>query len=306
MAGNRGGRSSSSLTAKVLEMYGPVCHLRMPGCLGVATTKDHLIPYSLGGRDTLENLRPACKPCNSKRQNRVMSGYGARINVLIGPPASGKSTYVLEHAKPSDIVIDLDVIARALMPIQQERTHVYPDYVRHVAIGARKAALDRATRLAVGCTVVGDPRRAPPEHPGRVPRPPLQHHHRGPWPRGCREPCPPRAPAARLADHRQVVRLRARESRRRASGRSVRAWVELCAVDGLGLVTCSPGFSPADRTGRPASTVHPPHNVQKKSPERRRENDPQITLCSAWETARNPTWNARYRRSFPRSRSKRR
>lgn len=153
MAGNRGGRTSSSLTAKVLEMYGPVCHLRMPGCLGVATTKDHLIPYSLGGRDTLENLRPACKPCNSKRQNRVMSGYGARINVLIGPPASGKSTYVLEHAKPSDIVIDLDVIARALMPIQQERTHVYPDYVRHVAIGARKAALDRATRLAVGCTV---------------------------------------------------------------------------------------------------------------------------------------------------------
>lgn len=153
MAGNRGGRASSSLTALVLSTYGTTCHLRMPGCLGVATTKDHLIPHSLGGKDTLENLRPSCKRCNSKRHNRVLNGYGARINVIIGPPASGKSTYVTERAKPSDIVIDFDVIARALMPVQQERTHVYPEYVRHVAIGARKAAIDRATRLAVGATI---------------------------------------------------------------------------------------------------------------------------------------------------------
>lgn len=153
MASKRGGRASSGLTALVLATYGNACHLRMPGCTGVATTKDHLIAYSHGGTDTLENLRPACKRCNSKRQNRTLSGYGATIKVVIGPPAGGKTTYVLEHATAADVIIDLDAISRALMPIQQESTHVYPDYVRGVAIGARAAAIERATRLTVRCTV---------------------------------------------------------------------------------------------------------------------------------------------------------
>jgi hypothetical protein len=125
----------------------------MPGCTGFATTKDHLIPYSLGGTNQIENLRPACKRCNSKRQNRVLSGYGATISVVIGPPAAGKSTYVREHANSADIVVDLDLIARAFMAVPQESTHVYPEHIRHVAIGARKAAIERATRLAVGCGV---------------------------------------------------------------------------------------------------------------------------------------------------------
>lgn len=153
MASKRGGRASSGLTALVLATYGNACHLRMPGCLNVATTKDHLIPWSLGGPDTLENLRPSCKRCNSKRQNRVLSGYGATIKVLIGPPAAGKTTYIQQHATPADVVIDLDAIARALMPVQQESTHVYPDYVRSVAIGARAAAIERAVRIANTCTV---------------------------------------------------------------------------------------------------------------------------------------------------------
>ncbi|GAA1790866.1 HNH endonuclease [Leucobacter iarius] len=153
MASKRGGRAQSGLTRLVLETYGTRCHLRMPGCLGVATTKDHLIPWSHGGTDTLENLRPACKRCNSKRQNRVLSGYGAIIKVVTGPPAAGKTTYIAEHAKPEDIVIDLDAITRSLMPAPPATTHVYPEHVRHVAIGARKAAIDRATRIAYRCTV---------------------------------------------------------------------------------------------------------------------------------------------------------
>lgn len=39
------------------------------------------------------------------------------------------------------------------MPVAPDSTHVYPEHVRHVAIGARKAAIDRATRIAAGCTV---------------------------------------------------------------------------------------------------------------------------------------------------------
>jgi hypothetical protein len=35
------------------------------------------------------------------------------LTVIIGPPCSGKSTYVREHARPGDVVIDFDIIAQA-------------------------------------------------------------------------------------------------------------------------------------------------------------------------------------------------
>lgn len=149
----RGGRASAGLTQLVLATYGNVCHLKLPGCTRRATTKDHLIPYSHGGSDALSNLRPACKPCNSKRGNMILSGYGARIVVVIGPPAAGKSTHVLEHAAPQDVMIDLDKLARAFMPHPPESTHTYPEHIRDVAIAARKGAIDRAVRRGYGCTV---------------------------------------------------------------------------------------------------------------------------------------------------------
>jgi hypothetical protein len=149
----RGGRASQRMTQLVLETYGPVCHLKLPGCTTIATTKDHVVPFAHGGLDVLENYRPACKPCNSKRQDRVMTGYGASVIVVVGPPAAGKTTYVLEHAKPADVVIDMDRIAKALMPFDPERSHEYPDHIRHVAISTRKAAIRRATRLRERVTV---------------------------------------------------------------------------------------------------------------------------------------------------------
>lgn len=142
---DRGGRRSHSLTQAVLSYWGTTCWL----CLrpDAATEKDHVVPYSLGGTDDIANLRPICKRCNTRRGNRVLNGFGSKITVVIGPPASGKTTYVREHARPDAVVIDLDYIARALMPTDLGSTHVYPQYVRHVAIGARAAAIERATRL---------------------------------------------------------------------------------------------------------------------------------------------------------------
>lgn len=145
----RSGRASLAITRQVIAVYGDTCHLcGRPG----ATTRDHIIPYSHGGTDDLANLRPAHRSCNSRRGNKALNGHGMHIHVVIGPPAAGKTTYVAEHAKGiGDIVIDLDVIARALMPVMlDDRTHVYPKHTRHVAIGARAAAIDRATRLTTG------------------------------------------------------------------------------------------------------------------------------------------------------------
>ena len=50
------------LRAQVL-VPGALCHW----CAGVATECDHLIEHDRGGTDTLDNLVPSCKPCNTKR-----------------------------------------------------------------------------------------------------------------------------------------------------------------------------------------------------------------------------------------------
>ena len=152
----RGGRASAELTRQVLDYYGRACWLRLPGCTKIATTKDHVIPYAAGGTDQLSNFRPACQSCNSKRQDRKVGG---QVRIITGPPAAGKSTYIAEHAYPTDVVIDLDRIAQALMPPPATNGGTpladggaphqqgYPAHVRHIAIGARQAAISRATRL---------------------------------------------------------------------------------------------------------------------------------------------------------------
>ncbi|MEV6638441.1 HNH endonuclease [Actinoplanes sp. NPDC051470] len=46
----------------------PICSI----CLRrKATTADHIVPLSKGGTNKLNNLRPACLPCNSGRGNRT-------------------------------------------------------------------------------------------------------------------------------------------------------------------------------------------------------------------------------------------
>lgn len=138
------------MTKLVLATYGTRCHLRLAGCTKVATTKDHVVPFSQGGTDQLENFRPACKPCNSKRQDKRLGG---RVKIITGPPGAGKSTHVRENAGPHDVVIDLDRIAMAIMHPATEDTHHYPTYIRHIAIGMRSAAITRATKLRESVSV---------------------------------------------------------------------------------------------------------------------------------------------------------
>lgn len=144
------GRESKELTQLVLRTYGTICHLcGLPG----ADSKDHLIPWSWTKDDSLPNLRPAHVSCNSRRGNRAIPGYGADVVVVMGPPAGGKSTFVREHAQPHDVVIDYDVIARALSADLDAPEYSYPDHVGLVAVAARRAAIERAMRLNARCTV---------------------------------------------------------------------------------------------------------------------------------------------------------
>lgn len=71
------------------------------------------------------------------------------IVIVTGPPCAGKSTYIKEHAKTGDIIVDMDRIALALTTPDMTN-HSYSDYVRRVARQARQAAVKAALTVAQG------------------------------------------------------------------------------------------------------------------------------------------------------------
>lgn len=59
---------SPSRKRRVLERDSRVCHL----CgLGGADTVDHVLPHSLGGDSSMENLKAAHEECNMRRGNDI-------------------------------------------------------------------------------------------------------------------------------------------------------------------------------------------------------------------------------------------
>ncbi|GAA1283607.1 hypothetical protein [Streptomyces javensis] len=69
------------------------------------------------------------------------------ITIVTGPPTAGKSSYITAHAKPTDIVVDLDRIAVALAgPGAPQWNH--HEVLLKVAHRARFAAIDEAIRHA--------------------------------------------------------------------------------------------------------------------------------------------------------------
>jgi 5-methylcytosine-specific restriction endonuclease McrA len=50
-------------------------------CLGRATTVDHVLPRSRGGRNTWLNTVAACEECNGRKGNRIPAEAGMRMRV---------------------------------------------------------------------------------------------------------------------------------------------------------------------------------------------------------------------------------
>ena len=63
------------------------------------------------------------------------------IRIVMGPPCGGKSTYVSERAEKGDLIIDYDLIAKALgAPI----SHAADGIIKQAAFDARESAILRA------------------------------------------------------------------------------------------------------------------------------------------------------------------
>lgn len=66
------------------------------------------------------------------------------VVVVAGPPCSGKSSYVAEHAQPGDVVIDYDAIASAIGA--DGDTHDHHPVLHGITLHACDAIFRRALR----------------------------------------------------------------------------------------------------------------------------------------------------------------
>lgn len=105
-----------SVRYEVQRLYGDRCWLGLPGCTGRGEEDDHIVPFAHGGRATVANIRRACKHCNSMRQDRVLSGYGATLHAVIGPPSADLMGYVESAAGRDSIVVSHHELMLALCP----------------------------------------------------------------------------------------------------------------------------------------------------------------------------------------------
>ncbi|MGX9921778.1 AAA family ATPase [Streptomyces sp. NPDC002248] len=67
------------------------------------------------------------------------------LYVVTGPPAAGKSSWIKAHAKPQDVVIDLDLMALAMAGPGADH-HNHSDVLLRVVHRARQAAIFEAER----------------------------------------------------------------------------------------------------------------------------------------------------------------
>lgn len=75
------------------------------------------------------------------------------VTVVIGPPAAGKSTWILQQAHYGDIIVDFDTLAAALTKPEQrqpQRQRVRTDLLARVTLAAREAAIRTCLNSATG------------------------------------------------------------------------------------------------------------------------------------------------------------
>lgn len=120
-----------------------------------ATQVDHIIAKAQGGTDDADNLQAICTDCH-KDKTADESGHATHptwfepsaipLTILCGPPCSGKTTYMTQHAKRGDVTIDLDIIRSSLEPSYRQWTKAIDDVLMNKSIRLRNAMLGELHR----------------------------------------------------------------------------------------------------------------------------------------------------------------
>ena len=76
----------------LLLQDGPDCAIGLDCCTRIATTADHIIAVSEGGSDELENLRPACRPCNSSLGASLGNRQRSKAYKIVNAPVDKSPT----------------------------------------------------------------------------------------------------------------------------------------------------------------------------------------------------------------------
>jgi 5-methylcytosine-specific restriction endonuclease McrA len=62
-------------------------------CGGAAENVDHIIPRSRGGGHTWDNVVAACRPCNSRKEDRMLEQAGMKLRT--SPKAPHESVWII-------------------------------------------------------------------------------------------------------------------------------------------------------------------------------------------------------------------
>lgn len=93
-----------------------------------------------------DNVECVCFHCHNAEHNRFVSGHDAsykrrqkKVYIVYGSPASGKSTWVNEHAGADDLIVDMDNIWEM---ISNNDRYVKPDTLKAIAFQVRDTLYD--------------------------------------------------------------------------------------------------------------------------------------------------------------------
>lgn len=142
----------------------PLCrHCDELGYIRASEEVDHIIPLAYGGTDTDDNVQCLCKECHEIKSAHEDASHGGASNhpewlkpsaipvtIVCGPPASGKTTYVRERAKPADTIIDIDQIAAKIDPSYRQWEGMLQSDLLNKSIRVRNALLGSLARAKYG------------------------------------------------------------------------------------------------------------------------------------------------------------
>lgn len=93
-----------------------------------------------------DNAKISCLRCHNKRHDRFSGPNEQRrikksrnVYIVYGPPMSGKNTYVREHMKVGDLVVDMDNLFRA---VSMQPLYDKPEGLKYIVFSLRNILLD--------------------------------------------------------------------------------------------------------------------------------------------------------------------